>query len=929
MNKHVARLAKWLFAAWLALPPPAFAVEGKVSAVVSPDFPKQELSEIQAALGISVGEPLRPSRISDGIRSLVEAGRVETLFVETEREGGGLRVILKGSRLRRIRNVRFVNVGPAIVEEARANVLLAQSQTTDQRILSELREQLRRAYERRGYYNAKVSVDIKPVAGSPDADVELSVEPNAAVTVKEVRLVGVLPEEAKRMLGVMTLAPGSSFSQERLASDVEALNEYLQKHRHLTSKVEQTSLAFNEDKTEVTVNVFVKLGQRFQFEIAGNKVFSDVELRDLMSEEVLIQLNGAQRVAESIREKYRAIGHHFCEVRIVERTEQRGKLAIVRFQVREGPKVIIDRLHFGSARPEIGTSRALDEDELRRMFLEGAPGVLARGVYWEAGVAPAMKSLQSRIEAMGYLNARLSEPKTIFTEDRKGVELFFDLELGTRTLVTEVEIEGGAEVSSSELKQAIPLKVGEPFSRSMLAESRETVEKLYRERGYAEAKVIQGADDVRFSRDQSGAVVRLVVKEGRRYRVGSVSIEGNAKTRDKVILREMTIAPGDIYNPAKVRESEERITLLGLFSRVEILTVEPKESPSTKDLKVVVREVQPGLGEIGFGGTYEDPLFRLRAFGGLGYLNIFGLNHTASLRGELRLPISGDRVFPFFEYFTTAGYRSPYPFDIPVNFTAQVGLDSFQVAVQPTTSQLQTRARFEGKIEKKVGKAVTVIYRLYRLERTNTETLDAGLNVTASDIDVIGSTGPGLIVDLRDDPFNPTKGSYHLLDFEFAHPVLLSNSDISFIMGLSRNSVYIPFFEPFSLTAYVGLGYARSLLDGAPIPKARLVNDLSLGGQGSLRGFAVRQFSPGDRSRETAFYNLRGEIGTQIFDKAKFVVFMDSGQIFPDLTAQPRHDGVGIGFRYITPVGPVAVDLAHGLGREGKAIQFYFSIGTL
>ena len=114
------------------------------------------------------------------------------------------------------------------------------------------------------------------------------------------------------------------------------------------------------------------------------------------------------------------------------------------------------------------------------------------------------------------------------------------------------------------------------------------------------------------------------------------------------------------------------------------------------------------------------------------------------------------------------------------------------------------------------------------------------------------------------------------------------------------------------------------------MPDARLASDLSLGGQPSLRGFTINQFKPNNTTRETAFYNFRLEVGAEIFEKFKGVLFLDSGQIFPFPTqGQTRHDGLGVGFRYATPVGPIAVDLAHGIGPDGKTIQFYFSIGTL
>ena len=198
----------------------------------------------------------------------------------------------------------------------------------------------------------------------------------------------------------------------------------------------------------------------------------------------------------------------------------------------------------------------------------------------------------------------------------------------------------------------------------------------------------------------------------------------------------------------------------------------------------------------------------------------------------------------------------------------------------------------------------------------------------AATVDSIGSVGPGIILDFRNDQFNPTKGTYHTFDLEYAHPIFFSNT--SFVQAQLRNSAYVPLAFPFSFTIFGAVAYAKSLSPGATLPTARLVNDLSLGGQGSIRGFAVRVFSPDVfQPQQTAFYNVRFELTTYLFSNLSAAVFLDSGQIFPDLRSQTRHYGEGNGLRNKTPVGPIVIDVARGLGPDGGTVRFYFTVGTL
>jgi outer membrane translocation and assembly module TamA len=238
--------------------------------------------------------------------------------------------------------------------------------------------------------------------------------------------------------------------------------------------------------------------------------------------------------------------------------------------------------------------------------------------------------------------------------------------------------------------------------------------------------------------------------------------------------------------------------------------------------------------------------------------------------------------------------------------------------------------RLEGRIEKKLSSKLTGIYRLYHLERTKTEVLN---DPTSEKIEVIGSTGPTLIVDLRDDIFNPTKGSLHTFGVELASPLLLSNSNISFVLASLRNTFFIPVLPSLGLTLFAGGSYAKSLLSDQPLPNARLDSDLSLGGRNSMRGYSLRRFSPRGSLdpiiSETAFYNFRAELNYEFVTNWGAAVFFDTGQLYPNWKPQARHDGIGVGLRYKTPVGPVVVDVAQGLGPDKESIKFYFTVGTL
>lgn len=908
----ILRSIPWLVI--LCFPRFVLSYDLPVVAIQSPNFTTDQLQNLQSELGIRTNEKLDNTRLEEGIRRLHSKEWLRTLFVEAVKEGEGMRVILSGSRARTIRRILYENVYSDVIEEV--GVIAREGERSDAPIFSLLKDKILSAYERRGYYSARIELRWNDVVGSKESDVVVRVSPGTQTKASRVNIVGGKPEEIEKIQSVLPLRKGGPFSNVLLDESIETLTQYLKQNQYLTSKVEDVTLNFNEDKTVVEVNILLNVGEKLQFEFKGNTVLSGVEIRQLAGPNILSQPDAQRKVASQIESKYRRLGYHFIKVRTENISDRIHLVNIVRFLIEEGPKVHVEKITFW------GESR-LDPGRLETLFLESAPGVLKRRLYWEEGMADATEGLRARLESMGYLSATVSGPKVVFSEDRRGAELYFDVDSGVQTILKQVEIEGASQVSPPTAASRLELKAGEPLNREAIKDGKTKMLRAYARNGFIAAHFEDGPD-FELSRDQREATIRLKLVEGTQYFVGDVMMEGNRRTKSEVILREMKLTSGDLYNPELVQQSEDDIAALGLFSRVEVAGSPNPSRSNARDLKVNVRESAPGLGELGLGAVYEDPRFRPRAFVGLGYKNLFGKNHTASVRSEVSLPISKDKLIPFVEYSSVLGYRMPYPFEFPFTFATQVGLDSFEVATDGP--KIQTRARIEGKIEKKLSSALTAIYRLYRYERTTTEKLD---NSAPTIREIIGSTGPGVIFDFRDDVFNPKKGSYHILDLEFAHPVLLSEQDISFLMALSRNSFYLPLMSTVGCTFYAGLGYAQSLL-GKSLPSARLIHNLALGGRGSLRGFSLGRFQPEENSLSSAFYNLRAEVSSQLFSEEWSVaVFMDTGQIFPDLKSKARADGVGMGIRYKTPVGPVVLDVAQGLGEGRESMKFYFAVGAI
>ena len=914
---------------------------------VSKNVSSPEAKYILQATGLQIGGEINTSVLDSGIRNLIAAGKLNSLFIRQNITSRGLELFVDASLKRKIQAVDVSSISPNILDEIQpALAELAPGKMMDNRALANLKLAVRNAYEARGYFFVSVESDVERVVESDSVDIKIRIKEGTPTRINRIKISNVDKETAMEFRRAVHLQVGSPFTRTALEDSINSLNQYLKENQYSDSKVDETNLNFNEDKTKVEVDFVLKIGRKFQLTFVGNTIYTDDVIRSWITNEVLAQSDPIRYIEQLIRGKYQEVGFHFCRVTVVSLKSKDEKVKNVRFQIEEGSKVIIDSVSV------VGVAD-YGEKNFEKLFYQNADGILSRGVFWEGGLPSTCQNMIRSLEEQGYLRVSLPVPRISFSEDNKGAELFFNVELGNQVVVSRVDILGVSESRRKELEPLIEVKVGDPISKNSIARTKTEIEKFYYREGYSDVK-IAGTDDIIFGEDPTRAIVRIAIDEGRQYFVGDVSIDGNRYTQAKVIAREVRVKPGEKYNIEKIRQSEDELLLTGLFTRVELIGTSDSNDPSKKNIRVAVVENKAGSGELGLGGVYEDPRFRLRGFVGLAYNNTFGLNQTASIRTEIGLPLTQKfERLPFIEYSAIIGYRAPYLFDIPAVFFSQASLDRYEVGTNAggKISNLQTRARIEERIEKKLSSTVKFIYRLHRFERATTKTLllysaddpenpanPSGNNYQpgfppATEVVDIGSTGPGLQIDLRDDSFNPTSGSYHTLDGELAHPSLLASNQVRFYMLMLRNSFYLPLFDPFGLAIFAGGGYADSLDHHYSIPKARLLTDLSLGGQGSIRGFSPRIFNPQPDSVTAGFYNLRAELRSQILGDLSGAVFIDSGQIFSKVASKNwniglRHDGVGFGLRYKTPVGPAVIDISQGLGPDKEIMKFNFTIGV-
>lgn len=444
-------------------------------------------------------------------------------------------------------------------------------------------------------------------------------------------------------------------------------------------------------------------------------------------------------------------------------------------------------------------------------------------------------------------------------------------------------------------------------------------------KGYAFSEV---RPRVRRDKETLIAAVTYRITEGPRAYVERINIDGNLRTLDRVIRREMRMAEGDAFNRVLLERSEKSIRALGFFAAVEV-TEEPGSAPDQTVINVAVQEQSTGELSLGFGFSSADSAL---ADISLTERNFMGKGQLL----RLRLALSGTSQ--------QIDLRFTEPYFLGRDLVA--GVDLFGVE-----NDFQDESGFDERVTgfgfrfgfplSENGRILTR-YALRREEITNLTTAAQAFILPRDEIK--SSVGYTYYLDRRNDPIEPTGGWDLEIDQEFAGV----GGSVRYVRNEIIARTYYEITEEFLASLRLkagsieGIGQDVNISDRffiggsdfrgferSGVGPRDLVSDNALGAQ----AFAVASaevtfpnFLPEALDITTSLFSDVGVVGTadqtdRFFGNAQTVDAEDD--LAPRVTA-------GISIYWQSPFGPVRVDLSQAIKKEeyDKTEAFRFSAGT-
>ena len=238
-----------------------------------------------------------------------------------------------------------------------------------------------------------------------------------------------------------------------------------------------------------------------------------------------------------------------------------------------------------------------------------------------------LKRIEAFYKDRGFPDARVSSYDVQPSKDQTSVKITVTVSEGNPILVERIVFEGLEplpEQHRHSLEADLPLKQGQPLDRALLQASREATLDELKDHGFPYASVRLAEDPGSSDRQR---VITLHAEPGALARFGPLDIEGNSSVSDRIIRRQLTFRPGQIYEQSKVLDSQRRLYNLELFQFASVKS-DTLEQAAEIPTKVTVKEGKHRKVNFGLGYGSEE---RARAEIDWRHVNFFGGARTADV----------------------------------------------------------------------------------------------------------------------------------------------------------------------------------------------------------------------------------------------------------------------------------------------------------
>lgn len=761
------------------------------------------------------------------------------------------------------------------------------------------------AYEKQGFLQAKAGVSCLSGADTcTQLEILLYEGPQSRVTA--VTLTG------DDVSSIITHDVLDQLSKESYASQ-EFFEETLQQTRFLLRKEGFIAARLSgeyvpvEDSPDRKLVIDVKAGNPVSFFFSGNSHFSAEQLLsplNLFGRKQPFGNNSIRILVEDIERLYRGAGFLYATISWREQVDPISKRTNYYVTIREESPVTVSKVRF-EGNQRVSTEQILAK--LHENYFVLSERLLKPSAVIEEELDLNEDVIKKIFEEEGFPQTQVAF-NIVPTLSANQVEILYTIAEGPREEVKQIIIDHLPEGITFDIPNVVR---SYKECNDLISELSQKIQQS----GYLTPSLS--------SLFSEPSTLTIQVNPGERILYGPISIRGNSEIAENVIRKQIAFTEGQGWNEDEIRTTKRQLLRLGLFSRVDISA--KGDTGGTRPVEIWVTERPLRTLRV---GTGANSTYGAHLFGEATDRALFADGKTLSLRSDIFYQPTDKEI--------SLGSAS-------LLFTSPRLWESEFTGVEDLRVQRITKLIQEFDVQR--TSLSSYLYRAFDVGFTSNlghtlsseDVIDVSPGAILSDLDsgnaLLSFINGSTTYDGRDDPLSPTSGFTVSANYKLSSSAI--GSDANFYSVGGRGSYLLPFTTRFTLALNSRVDSAWTFGDTSQVP---ITQRFYLGGRNSLRGF--RENSLGPRGFDDAVIGgdiLQAntvELQYLIANNTSVHTFMDVGNVFlrdrGGFDFSEERKSVGIGAQYLSPIGPIGIDIGRPLVRRSGEDPFriHFSVGT-
>ncbi len=866
---------------------------------------------------IKKGQPLSAQALTNTIELLKQTNQFSSISVPDPKPGNDaidIDFILTPAQL--IRKIIVKGAFPVFKDDVIDETGYTVGKSYHPATLEKNTQSIKELLLENGYTDPDVQIISEPVD-----DLELSIlikiEKGAFLKVNKIVFSGnnhfsdtrLKMQMASYQFPLIFWSKGKRFEQENLDKDIKKLLAFYRK-KAMYEAVITHQIERNQQNERIVLNINIDEGPEYRVSFSGNNEFSAYKLKQelILSKKGNKNNFGLKKSIKNITQKYRSAGYQDVKVNYTDQLieESDNTYKDVNIQINENTRYIVRS-------SKIKGSSVFDEDVLKQEILTREKVFFNKGQFVKSKFKDDSIAVEDYYGSRGFVDTKVKG--SIEWDQDEGVnygDAVFDVTEGYQKMITAILFLGLSpefEVEIAPVMETIP---DTPLIATRVKKDRQTILSFLAEKGYIYAEVEARVNP---GKDKTKCTIEFAIVQGSPVYEGGVWTFGNLRTKDSVLLRHNSIQPDEPVSLNRFVDLQKEIRNINCIERVDFKVLGTKEKLDQLYFIVDIEEKKPYFFETSIGyNTAKNAYFGVS----VGDNNFFGMNRELYLNAEIS-GIGYDAAIGINEF----DFLSQYILAKFSIYASEEELKNQAFGSHKYGSQLS----FEKDLSKylKVGTNFGLESReQYRIGGTQTD--DPNIFATRG----VAEITPFITWNSVNSFVKPTQGFYFNVSAGSNKDVL---EDLDNFIKYKIKAKYYHQLFPWVVMACQGMaGYIQNFADNSDLPDDQL---FFLGGIADVRGFDENELiidgfkdPVGGQTQISGSIELRLDLGMNF----EIPLFIDAGSL--KRTNMPgSHENfkysVGVGIRYMTPIGPVGLLYGYKLNPENgeDAGRFHFSIG--